>query len=89
MIATGRLATVRDFLDLAFGAVGLNWQEHVQTSSDQFRAADVQSLVGDSSKARRVLGWQPATDLSQLVRMMVDSDLESLRQRSDVLSTSA
>jgi GDPmannose 4,6-dehydratase len=78
IIATGRLATVREFLRLAFGHAGLDWQDHVTTDQAQFRAADAQALVGDSSKARQVLGWSPAVSLEQLAAMMVDSDLAAL-----------
>ncbi len=81
VIATGRLTTIREFLDCAFSAVGLRWQDHVQTDAAQFRAADAQSLVGDASKALRVLGWQPAINLVNLVEMMVQSDLAALRTR--------
>jgi GDPmannose 4,6-dehydratase len=81
VIATGRLATVRDFLQHAFGSVGLRWQDHVQTDATQYRATDVQALVGDASKAKRVLGWQPTVDLVKLVEMMVQADLATLQTR--------
>ncbi len=81
VIATGRLATVREFLEYAFSSVGLRWQDHVQSDAAQYRAADVQALVGDASKARHVLGWQPTTDLVKLVEMMVNSDLAALQSR--------
>jgi len=83
VIATGRLSTVRQVLEHAFNSVGLRWQDHVQTDAGQYRAADVQTLCGDASKARRILGWQPTVDLVKLVEMMVQSDLAALQLHSD------
>ncbi|HVJ68260.1 MAG TPA: GDP-mannose 4,6-dehydratase [Caulifigura sp.] len=79
ILATGRQTTVREFLELAFRSVGLNWHDHVQVDQGQFRAADSSTLVGDASKARRVLGWTPKVSLPELVDMMVQSDLERVR----------
>jgi GDPmannose 4,6-dehydratase len=88
VLATGRLATVREFLEYAFSCVGLRWQDHVETDKAQYRALDVQALVGDASKAKRVLGWQPTVDLVKLVEMMVQADLTALRGREEPRLTS-
>ena len=75
VIATGTSHTVRDFARLAFGLVGLDWERHVEVDPRYLRPAEVQSLCGDASKAARVLGWRPRTDLEALVRLMLVSDL--------------
>jgi GDPmannose 4,6-dehydratase len=79
VIATGRTHAVRDFVRLAFAAADLDWEEHVVVDPRYYRPAEVDLLVGDASKARRVLGWQPETTFEQLVEQMVRADLERLR----------
>jgi GDPmannose 4,6-dehydratase len=79
VIATGETHSVREFCELAFNHVGLNWQDHVVVDERFFRPAEVDILVGDPSKARRVLGWKAEVEFDKLVAMMVDADLESLR----------
>jgi GDPmannose 4,6-dehydratase len=79
VIATGESRSIRQFLDLAFELVDLDWRKHVVIDERYFRPADVDHLEGDASKARRVLGWQPKTDLTTLVRMMIDADLKLAR----------
>jgi GDPmannose 4,6-dehydratase len=74
VIATGETYSVRDFLDEAFGYVGLDWKKYVEVSEKYFRPAEVDLLIGDSSKARKALGWSPKVDFKGLVHMMVDSD---------------
>jgi GDPmannose 4,6-dehydratase len=81
IVATGEAHTVREFVELAFDHVGLNWQEYVVVDPDLFRPAEVDLLVGDAGKARRVLGWAPAVSFPELVRMMVDAELERLGGR--------
>ena len=76
VVATGELHSVREFLDEAFGYLSLDWRAHVETDSRQLRPAEVDAVVGDASKARRVLGWRPRVGFRELVRMMVDADLE-------------
>jgi GDPmannose 4,6-dehydratase len=76
VIATGEKHTVREFARLAFERVGLSYEEHVEIDPALFRPAEVNTLRGDASKARRVLGWRPETSLAELVAMMVDADLE-------------
>jgi GDPmannose 4,6-dehydratase len=83
VIATGQSHSVRDFLDAAFGHVGLDWHGHVEIDPRYFRPAEVDELRGDMSKARRVLGWQPKVSFAELVRMMVDADLEDIRTHGD------
>jgi GDPmannose 4,6-dehydratase len=80
VIATGVAHSVRDLVETAFDHAGLDWQAYVRTDPTLLRPAEVDHLIGDSSKAREVLGWRPAVDFHQLVRMMVDADLERLRR---------
>jgi GDPmannose 4,6-dehydratase len=79
VIATGRTHRVRDFCKLAFETVGLNWEDHVVQDPRFYRPAEVDLLVGDPSRAKRVLGWYPETSFEDLVDMMVRADLERLR----------
>jgi GDPmannose 4,6-dehydratase len=79
VIATGRTHRVRDFCKLAFDTVGLNWEDHVVQDPRFYRPAEVDLLVGDPSRAKRVLGWFPETSFEELVEMMVRADLERLR----------
>ncbi|HTD32768.1 MAG TPA: GDP-mannose 4,6-dehydratase [Candidatus Elarobacter sp.] len=79
VIATGRTHAVRDFVRLAFAAADLDWEDHVVVDPRYYRPAEVDLLVGDASKARRVLGWEPETTFEELVEQMVRADLERLR----------
>jgi GDPmannose 4,6-dehydratase len=79
VIATGKSNTVRRCVEIAFERVGLDWQEHVVIDEAFLRPAEVELLVGDSSKAERDLGWVPGTSFEQLIELMVDADLELLR----------
>lgn len=79
VLATGECHSVREFAQLAFAHVGLDWQDYVKTAPQFMRPCEVEILVGDSSKARRVLGWKPTVNFKQLVKMMVDADLERNR----------
>jgi GDPmannose 4,6-dehydratase len=79
VVATGETHTVQRLVELAFGAVGLDWREHVSLDPRFMRPAEVDLLVGDPSKARRELGWEPEVGFEALVTMMVDADLERLR----------
>ena len=80
VIGTGESHSVREFAELAFGRLGLDWQKYVKVDPRYFRPAEVNALRADASKARRVLGWQPRTTFRELVEMMVDADLRSLEQ---------
>ncbi|CAM8916213.1 unnamed protein product [Rhodiola kirilowii] len=84
VVATEESHTVEEFLVAAFGYVGLNWKDHVVIDKRYFRPAEVDNLKGDSSKARQVLGWKPKVGFEQLVKMMVDEDVE-LAKREKVL----
>jgi len=75
VIATGEAHSVRDFLDEAFGYVGLDWEPHVRQDPRYFRPIDPPILVGDASKARDRLGWEPRVSFRELVRSMVDAEL--------------
>ena len=78
VIATGETHSVRDFCELAFGHVGLEYEQYVKVDPRFVRPAEVDLLQGDASKARRVLGWEPKVGFAELVEMMVDSDLARL-----------
>ena len=81
VIATGRTHSVKDFLEIAFDHVKLHWQDYVVQDPRFMRPAEVDQLVGDATRARERLGWQPEVSFEELVRMMVDSDMELLRSR--------
>jgi GDPmannose 4,6-dehydratase len=82
VVATGESHTVKEFCELAFAHVGLNWENHVVVDPNFYRPAEVFELTGDSTKARRDLGWKPEVDFAGLVRMMVDADMEDGLQAS-------
>jgi GDPmannose 4,6-dehydratase len=77
VIATGETHSVRDFLDEAFSYVDLDWHDYVEIDPKYYRPAEVDLLVGDASKAKAKLGWQPKTTFKELVRLMVDADIET------------
>ena len=79
VIATGQTHTVREFVESAFGLLGLNWEEHVTIDESLFRPAEAHELRGDPSKARRALGWSPRVDFEELVKIMVEADLRRER----------
>jgi len=80
VIATGETHSVREFLEAAFGHAGLDWKQHVAIDPRYYRPAEVDLLVGDPSKARRVLGWVPQTKFADLAKLMVEADIELLRR---------
>jgi GDPmannose 4,6-dehydratase len=80
VVATGKMISVREFCELAFGHAGLDSRDFVEIDPRYFRPAEVEQLLGDSSKARRVLGWQPKVDVRTLAAMMVEHDLELARR---------
>jgi GDPmannose 4,6-dehydratase len=82
VVATGRTTTVDDMCKIAFEHVGLNMEDHVEISPDLFRPAEVDILLGDPSKAKRVLGWEADTSLEDMIREMVDADLVRRRKFS-------
>ena len=79
VVATGETRSVRDFCEAAFGYLGMDYRDYVVVDPAYFRPTEVDRLVGDASKARRVLGWSPQTSFQELVHLMVDSDLELLK----------
>jgi GDPmannose 4,6-dehydratase len=80
VIATGETRSVREFMEKAFGLLDLDYQRYVEFDPRYERPAEVEFLLGDASKARRELGWEPKVDFDGLVRMMVESDLELARR---------
>jgi GDPmannose 4,6-dehydratase len=82
VIATGETHTVRRCLEIAFDQAGIEIGDHVQIDASLRRPAEVDQLIGDRSKAERVLGWAPETSFEELIRLMVDADLELLAGRA-------
>ncbi len=83
VIATGVSHSVQDLVEVAFGHAGLDWKHHVRTDPALLRPAEVDHLIGDSSKARKQLKWEPLVDFRRLVTMMVDADLERVAEQAD------
>ena len=81
VIGTGEAHSVREFADLAFAHVGLDWAKYVEVDPRYYRPAEVDNLRADPSKARKVLGWEPRVTFPELVRMMVDADLDVLQRK--------
>ena len=86
VLATGEMHSVRDFLEAAFSAVDLDWQKYVTFDERFIRPSEVDQLQGDASKAKRELGWEPKVKFPELVKMMVDSDLELARGEAAMLA---
>jgi GDPmannose 4,6-dehydratase len=80
VIATGETHTVKEFLELAFDHAGLDWRKYVELDPRYLRPTEVDLLLGDASKAKKKLGWSPKVTLPELVRMMVDADLATVRR---------
>ena len=80
VLATGTTHTVKEFLEIAFGILDLNWEKYVQTSERYFRPNEVEYLLGDASKAEKELNWKPKTSFKELVDMMVKNDIENAKQ---------
>ena len=80
VIATGETHSVRELCEVAFGRVGLHWEDHVVVDEKFLRPAEVDVLVGDATKARETLGWSPEVAFAELIEMMVDADLATLRR---------
>jgi len=78
VIATGETHTVREFAELAFSQVGLDWEKYVEVDRNYFRPAEVDFLQGDPTKAKQILGWSPKTSFPELVSIMVDADIKLL-----------
>ena len=83
VIATGENHSVREFVEEAFKVIGIkNWKKYVKISKELFRPAEVDFLIGDASRAKKILGWEPKVDFSQLVKMMVEADINLLAKNS-------
>jgi GDPmannose 4,6-dehydratase len=81
VIATGETHSVQEFCEEAFGHAGLDWRKYVEIDKAYYRPAEVDLLIGDPSKAKKVLGWQPKTRFKELVGLMVDADLKMLQDQ--------
>jgi GDPmannose 4,6-dehydratase len=84
VIATGKAHSVRDCVNFAFDHVGLDPADYVKTDDALMRPAEVDHLIGDYSKAKRVLGWEPRTSFEELIQLMVDADLELLKRNGGI-----
>jgi GDPmannose 4,6-dehydratase len=83
VVATNETHSIREFLDLAFGHVKLDWKKYVEIDPRYYRPAEVDLLIGDYSKATRQLGWEPKTKFADLVRLMVDADVKLLKDHRE------
>ena len=81
VIATGETHSVREFVAAAFGRAGLDWEKHVEIDPRYFRPSEVDELLGDPSKAREELGWEPKVSFAELVEIMVDADVAALEDQ--------
>jgi GDPmannose 4,6-dehydratase len=86
VIATGEMYTVRDFVTKVFGRLDLDWKSYVEIDPRYYRPAEVEALQGDASKARAALEWEPKVDIDELVRLMVDHDMELARQEQTLVA---
>jgi GDPmannose 4,6-dehydratase len=81
VIGTAEAHTVREFVELAFSTAELDWREYVEVDPRYFRPAEVDYLLADASKARKVMGWEPTVTFKELVRIMVNADMKELEAR--------
>jgi GDPmannose 4,6-dehydratase len=79
VIATGETRSIRDFLDAAFGKLDLDWKEFVDIDPRYYRPAEVDLLLGDATKAKQKLGWKPKVTFDEMVRIMIDHDMQMAR----------
>jgi len=84
VVATGETHSVQELCEVAFDYLGLDWRDHVVVDPKFLRPADVDFLVGDATKARTKLGWEPTVTFEALIQMMVDADLEALKKENDL-----
>ena len=82
VLATNETHTVREFVEAAFSHVDLDWKDYVKHDKRYERPAEVDLLIGDASKAKKILGWEPKVRFAELVRIMVDADVEAITRRS-------
>jgi GDPmannose 4,6-dehydratase len=83
VIATNETHSIREFLDLAFGGMNLDWRKHVEIDARYYRPAEVDVLIGDYGKAKRQLGWEPKTKFADLVKLMVEADVKLLQDHRE------
>jgi GDPmannose 4,6-dehydratase len=83
VISTNETHSVREFLEAAFAYVGLDWKRYVEIDPRYYRPAEVDLLIGDYAKAKRQLGWEPKTRFVDLVKLMVDADVDLLRRHRE------
>ncbi len=83
VIATGETHSVKEFLEVAFAHVGLDWKKYVEIDAKYFRPAEVDLLIGDYSKAKKKLGWEPKTKFEELTKLMVDEDVRRLKEHRE------
>src|SRR5947207_15520808 len=84
VIATGKAHSVRELVELAFAAPGLDWRRHVEVDRRYFRPTEIDVLRGDATKAREVLGWKPRVTFSDLLKTMVEHDIDLSQRESAV-----
>ncbi|NIA07123.1 MAG: NAD-dependent epimerase/dehydratase family protein, partial [Actinobacteria bacterium] len=84
VIATGQTHSVREFLDEVFGVLEMDWQEYVEIDPRYYRPTEVDLLLGDAGKAKKILNWQPKVNFSGVARMMVEADMK-LAEREKIL----
>ncbi len=89
VLATGKTHSVRDLLNSAFGAVGLDWEEYVDIDPKFIRPAEVDLLCGDATKAREKLGWEPEVSFPELIKVMVEADLEAVQRPENAFAAVA
>jgi GDPmannose 4,6-dehydratase len=82
VIATGQTHSVKEFVEEAFSLLGLDWQKHVEIDPRYIRPTEVDLLLGDYSKARKALAWKPKVSFKELVRIMVEADLELAKREA-------
>ncbi len=88
VISTGKTYSVREWVELCFRQVGLDWKQYVKMDERYLRPAEVDLLLGDSSKAQQVLGWKPKVNLEALAKMMMDHDMRLAEQEKLILQHS-
>lgn len=89
VLATGQTHSIRELLEVAFGAVGLDWEEYVEIDPKLMRPAEVDFLCGDASKAREKLGWEPQVGFEELIKMMVEADMEAVQKAENGIAFAA
>jgi len=89
VLATGKTHSIRELLEAAFGAVRLDWEEYVEVDHKLIRPDEVDFLCGDATKAREKLGWEPEVGFEELIKMMVEADLETVQKAENGIAFAA